>query len=813
MRDTQQNDNLITLKQAAQISGYSSDYIGQLIRKEKIWGKRISSDFDDYWVTTAEEVLQYKDGEDQKVQGTYITLKEAAKISGYSADYIGSLVRTKKISGRRIPSSFGDYWVVREEDIEEYQAQKETKQNGKKKSKLVTFLRKLKEKDKHSQTSKEPEIWWNPLSLLTKKYFNFLQTISFSFLLLIGLFAFTVVALSPKEQTTEIFPSVAEGEWNNLENALSRELTKEAPLSEFSLANSSSLNIQGFLPQQELQETVTEPVDGVQPIESSPAEPSEESATSTTSPSTFDADSGGNTSSGQVQESPFDNAQGKPVEEPIEETPSTPTSVEEIQPSPEVEPTSQNLRQKLFSLFFSETTAQTEEQNVSPVTDESVDGVTETASPQEDGLQGVTENIQDEQETATSSEQQPLFEEPIDAVSSPSEDGIEFIDIDVPSIDVEDPSDTNQDESTEEPSLTLFTSQQSVTYSGFTPPEGVGDLQRAVIGISLAFEGQEDNRDELLIDWSQDGQDWSNLVVLNQDTPYSNSINKDYLYIYLPGETTWEDITTLQIRFTALSNQPEETRSSIYLDSVWIEATHRGGKEKLPKVKIHDSTELVKAKKHFGADEEVILTIEQSKYTKKELRELILQDRAELVSGRLEQLQDDDQSFIEAVVDAFGNILPFGGGDTEPEPESTEEPFDQAQGEPSEPTTEESATSTPQEGESTTATSPEVEQSSLRDTAVPEEAEPTEGSVDSTPEPSEPLPEESTGTLPVDSAPSIPVEEPIPEPPLESLQGDQTGQAEPAEALLEEPSSEESIESPTSGLLLKHRKTPSLYVS
>ncbi len=47
----------ITLKEAAQLSGYSPDYIGQLIRRGKIAGKQIY--FNVAWVTTEEEINRY----------------------------------------------------------------------------------------------------------------------------------------------------------------------------------------------------------------------------------------------------------------------------------------------------------------------------------------------------------------------------------------------------------------------------------------------------------------------------------------------------------------------------------------------------------------------------------------------------------------------------------------------------------------------------------------------------------------------------------------------------------------------------------
>jgi len=50
--------NLISLKEAAKESGYSADYIGQLIRAGKIPGKQVYANVS--WMTTADAVLDYK---------------------------------------------------------------------------------------------------------------------------------------------------------------------------------------------------------------------------------------------------------------------------------------------------------------------------------------------------------------------------------------------------------------------------------------------------------------------------------------------------------------------------------------------------------------------------------------------------------------------------------------------------------------------------------------------------------------------------------------------------------------------------------
>ena len=51
------SDKYISLKQAAEISGYSSDYIGQLIRKGKLPGKQVYHAV--AWTTTEEALQEY----------------------------------------------------------------------------------------------------------------------------------------------------------------------------------------------------------------------------------------------------------------------------------------------------------------------------------------------------------------------------------------------------------------------------------------------------------------------------------------------------------------------------------------------------------------------------------------------------------------------------------------------------------------------------------------------------------------------------------------------------------------------------------
>ena len=65
----------ISLKEAAQISGYTPDYVGQLIRRGKLPGKQVFSNVS--WVTTEEALKDYIENNGKTVQTTKLaSLKE-----------------------------------------------------------------------------------------------------------------------------------------------------------------------------------------------------------------------------------------------------------------------------------------------------------------------------------------------------------------------------------------------------------------------------------------------------------------------------------------------------------------------------------------------------------------------------------------------------------------------------------------------------------------------------------------------------------------------------------------------------------------
>lgn len=79
-------DDFITLKEAAEISGYAPDYIGQLIRQGKIEGKQVFSNV--AWVTTEDALRSYMGGDTGKgkkeLEGGFfgMSLEDAERIYG-----------------------------------------------------------------------------------------------------------------------------------------------------------------------------------------------------------------------------------------------------------------------------------------------------------------------------------------------------------------------------------------------------------------------------------------------------------------------------------------------------------------------------------------------------------------------------------------------------------------------------------------------------------------------------------------------------------------------------------------------------------
>lgn len=78
-----------------------------------------------------------------KSNSKYITLKEAAEISGYAPDYIGQLIRKGKLPGKQV--YFNVAWMTTREDLQNYMNKKAGGKGGKESlwDKIVEFKARL----------------------------------------------------------------------------------------------------------------------------------------------------------------------------------------------------------------------------------------------------------------------------------------------------------------------------------------------------------------------------------------------------------------------------------------------------------------------------------------------------------------------------------------------------------------------------------------------------------------------------------------------------------------------------------------------
>ncbi|MFH1894750.1 MAG: hypothetical protein ABH813_02515, partial [Patescibacteria group bacterium] len=121
----------ITLKEAGKITGYAPDYLGFLLRKGLIKGQKIPKN--PPWLVSTADIIKYcKKNKNLATRDSsfllwrdYLTLKQASEITGYSSDYIGSLIRKKILKGKRFYKL--NSWETDKNTIEGYSQYKKSK--------------------------------------------------------------------------------------------------------------------------------------------------------------------------------------------------------------------------------------------------------------------------------------------------------------------------------------------------------------------------------------------------------------------------------------------------------------------------------------------------------------------------------------------------------------------------------------------------------------------------------------------------------------------------------------------------------------
>ncbi len=90
-------EKIISLREASKISGYSRDYIGSLIRQKKIYGTQVSGSVS--WFTTAEDIVRYVESTSAR-EKYYQKVRRSMEEDSHRA--ISMVVPSQAIGGRVI---------------------------------------------------------------------------------------------------------------------------------------------------------------------------------------------------------------------------------------------------------------------------------------------------------------------------------------------------------------------------------------------------------------------------------------------------------------------------------------------------------------------------------------------------------------------------------------------------------------------------------------------------------------------------------------------------------------------------------------
>jgi hypothetical protein len=122
-------EQFVSSKRASEISGYKQDYIGQLSRGGQILARRVGG----LWYISSGSLIKYKERAEEyrpvpPVNSTYrrdtdallsfdgrgyLSASRAAKLTGYSPDYVGQMARAGIIPSRQV----GNRWYVEQTGI------------------------------------------------------------------------------------------------------------------------------------------------------------------------------------------------------------------------------------------------------------------------------------------------------------------------------------------------------------------------------------------------------------------------------------------------------------------------------------------------------------------------------------------------------------------------------------------------------------------------------------------------------------------------------------------------------------------------
>ena len=347
---------------------------------------------------------------------------------------------------------------------------------------------------KVKNTQKKISLWTRATLLLLRTSKYGLVILAFMVIFTGGLFS---SAFPAETELIEIYPTIYEGSWHNADNSFARDLSGDADLLDFGSENSATINkekiemdrvdvdfsdfsVDESFPVQSVNEQVDSGNDGESVYEDQDLDFIEKQNIGDAL-RIISEEAGSDTENGELEKKEVIMEENSALESDVGESESTELKNEEVSFFSQTK--------KLFSVLNARA---------------------------EDG-------IEDKKNITTDHEEN--FEDTVGIIIPDLEGNLPFKKY------------NELDESRVERQVKIFTKQKSVVYSGFNFPARQDEISKVELGISLASYGDLDQKDEMIIEWSINGEDWNTAYELLQNKNYSNKDNEGYFFanIFSPG--------------------------------------------------------------------------------------------------------------------------------------------------------------------------------------------------------------------------------------------------------------------------------------
>lgn len=572
----------------------------------------------------------------------FISLKEAAKLSGYASDYIGYLIRKGKISGKKIYS--GVTWITTEETLKEYKEKKKVlkknikKKNIKEKKQIGKLIYDIFPPDEIKKIAKEVagiKKYKSEKDKILALSWRFTLTVFLIICFLTGFapikfikYSIEVLSQDTKTENFNLYTKNCTGDWQNIENVLGEpEVGADGNLDSFSETNSavyetnlavynggsSYLICQSFERKDEQKaESLDKPIEEgttTEGIATTTITTESTTTESTTTESTTTETAGTESATETTTEAtiPEENNSENITTLFIPASTETETTTEELPTSflDKIKSSFRNLRilaqeeeqfesarikfsfaikeRELNVLPIEETTKSQAFPNSDQETTAS-DEIIETETPNNSGIEDATSPIED----TTSSEEVISFWNKIknffgNPIIQAEENTEENINEPVKNATTDEAITTNETTTTDE---IIENEQQELTEEQIeeeqpaeeqTVTSAQESVQESIQESDLVNPETTNEKKDLIIVWySLDGEIWWKLGSI-YNYPLSNALNGGYFEYDAPFLKKWDDIKKLKIKFEGAN---EKNNIVAYLDNVWLEINYQEEEKK-----------------------------------------------------------------------------------------------------------------------------------------------------------------------------------------------------------------------------------------